>query len=109
MWILGSPDRRLAFSVVLLPYLLLVKAFWWVDEDAFISSRYASNLARGHGLRFNVSEVVPVEGYSNFLWVLWSSLVELLGGDAAFWVPLTSPPPSVADPFGGQRDRLDLC
>ena len=86
-----SPHRRLAaFSVVLVPYLFLVKAFWWVDEDAFISFRYAYNLAHGHGLRFNVTEDVPVEGYSNFLWVLWSSLVELLGGDVTFWVPLTS-------------------
>ena len=86
-----SPDRRLAaFSIVLIPYLVLAKAFWWVDEDAFISFRYAYNLANGHGLRFNVTEDVPVEGYSNFLWVLWSSLIELLGGDVTFWVPLTS-------------------
>jgi arabinofuranosyltransferase len=79
-----------AFSLALVPYVVLMKAFWWVDEDAFISFRYAYNLAQGDGLRFNVGEHVPVEGYSNFLWVLWSSLIEFLGGDVTFWVPLTS-------------------
>ena len=79
-----------AFSLALVPYMVLVRCFWWVDEDAFISFRYAYNLARGNGLRFNLGEQVPVEGYSNFLWVLWSGLIEFLGGDVTFWVPLTS-------------------
>lgn len=37
-------------------------------EDAFISFRYAANLAEGNGLVFNLGE--RVEGYSNFLWIL---------------------------------------
>jgi hypothetical protein len=37
-------------------------------DDAFISFRYAENLATGHGLVFNVGE--RVEGYSNFLWTV---------------------------------------
>lgn len=86
----GGKHELAAFSLALVPYMALVKAFWWVDEDAFISFRYAYNLAHGDGLRFNVGERVPVEGYSNFLWVLWSSLIESLGGDVTFWVPLTS-------------------
>ena len=79
-----------AFSLALVPYMVLVRGFWWVDEDAFISFRFAYNLAHGAGLRFNLGEHVPVEGYSNFLWVLWSGLIEFLGGDVTFWVPLTS-------------------
>ena len=79
-----------AFSLALVPYLVLVRGFWWVDEDAFISFRFAYNLARGEGLRFNLGEHIPVEGYSNFLWVLWSGLIEFVGGDVTFWVPLTS-------------------
>jgi arabinofuranosyltransferase len=39
-----------------------------VQEDAFISFRYARNLVQGHGLVYNVGE--RVEGYSNFLWTL---------------------------------------
>jgi len=41
-------------------------------DDAMISARYARNLAEGHGLRYNLAPAdgPPVEGYSNFLWVL---------------------------------------
>ena len=37
-----------------------------IQDDAFISFRYARNLADGDGLVFNPGE--PVEGYTNFLW-----------------------------------------
>lgn len=46
-------------------------------DDAFISFRYAENLARGDGLVFNPGE--RVEGYSNFLWTVLLAL-PLLGG-----------------------------
>jgi len=39
---------------------------WFLIDDAFISFRYARNLAEGNGLVFNPGE--RVEGYSNFLW-----------------------------------------
>ena len=54
------------------PYLLV--------DDAFISFRYAANLAEGHGLVFNQGE--KVEGYTNFLWTL------LLAGGAALGLDL---------------------
>lgn len=38
-------------------------------DDAYISFRYARNFSEGHGLVFNVGER-PVEGYTNFLWVM---------------------------------------
>lgn len=40
----------------------------FVQDDAFISFRYAENLCNGLGLTFNVGEYV--EGYTNFLWTL---------------------------------------
>lgn len=40
-----------------------------VFDDAFISYRYARNLARGHGLVWNVADG-PTEGYTSLLWVL---------------------------------------
>lgn len=40
-----------------------------VFDDAFITYRYAQNLATGHGLTWNPDEP-PVEGYTNFLLVL---------------------------------------
>jgi hypothetical protein len=51
-------------------YLLHATMFGdWINDDAGISFSYARSLAAGHGL---VSQpgVAPVEGYSNFLWVL---------------------------------------
>ena len=40
----------------------------WGLDDAYISFRYAENLASGNGLVFNAGE--RVEGYSNFLYTL---------------------------------------
>jgi len=42
---------------------------WCAAEDAFISLRFSENLAAGHGFTWNVG-APPVEGYTNFLWVV---------------------------------------
>lgn len=55
-----------------------------VAEDAYISFRFAKNLALGHGLVWNVGEP-PVEGYTNFLWVMLSAATLRLGLDVG-WV-----------------------
>ncbi len=58
-------------------------AFWRAPvsfDDAFITFRYAHQLAAGHGLVFNVEDG-RVEGFSNLLWVLLNALVDRLGGD----------------------------
>jgi len=49
-------------------------------DDAYISFRYSDNLARGHGLVWNVGED-PVEGYTNFLWVIIGAAAIRLGLD----------------------------
>ena len=51
-----------------------------ICDDAMISARYAQNLARGHGLTYNraPADARPVEGYSNFLWVMGLCLGEKL-------------------------------
>ncbi|HVN38823.1 MAG TPA: hypothetical protein VMW19_11715 [Myxococcota bacterium] len=43
-------------------------ALTWTCDDAFISFRYAQNLAHGDGLVYNAGE--RVEGYTNLLWTL---------------------------------------
>lgn len=48
-------------------------------DDAFISLRYAHNLASGHGPVFNPGQ--PEWGYSNPLWVALGAALEALGGD----------------------------
>jgi arabinofuranosyltransferase len=54
------------------------------EDDAYISMRYAKNLAQGYGLLWNTDEQ-PVEGYTCFLWVLLLAVVEKLGGDMVLW------------------------
>jgi len=41
----------------------------FIQDDAFISLRYARNLVEGHGLVWNVGGE-RVEGYTNFLWTM---------------------------------------
>lgn len=50
----------------------------FVVDDVYISLRYARNFADGHGLVFNTDGSAPVEGYTNFLWVLMESLLFVL-------------------------------
>ncbi len=49
-------------------YAWNVSHYFFLGDDAFISFRYAANLADGNGLVWNPGE--RVEGYTNFLWVL---------------------------------------
>ena len=57
---------------------------WCAAEDAFISLRYARNLAAGHGLTWNVG-APPVEGYTNFLWVVFCAGAIKLGLNPLFF------------------------
>ncbi len=77
-------------ATILLPWAWLVWRFWFVCDDAFISFRYSLNWAEGHGLRYNLGSHLPVEGFSNFLWVAYGALIELVGADITVWLPLTS-------------------
>ncbi len=58
---------------------------WWnrfVQDDAFISFSYARSLVEGHGLTWFGSHV---EGYTNFLWVLWIAAGLRCGVDPIVW------------------------
>jgi hypothetical protein len=46
-------------------------------DDAYISFRYADNLAQGKGIVYNVGE--RQEGYSNFLWIILLAIFSWLG------------------------------
>ncbi len=56
------------------------------SEDAFITFRYARNLAEGHGLVWNPGED-PVEGSTEFLWVMLVAGVSKIGPgiEASAW------------------------
>lgn len=85
----SSRRERLALALVILVGVVVA---WWlgfVQDDAYISFRYARNLVEGHGLVFNPGE--RVEGYTNFLWTLMMAVPIKLGfdaGRAAFWTGL---------------------
>lgn len=63
-------SRTLLWMVILL--LAVVQQIFFAGytmDDAFISFRYARNVAGGHGWVYNVG-AEPVEGFTNFLWTL---------------------------------------
>lgn len=69
--------------VVFFTYLIFcqVSAIWpFTIDDMFISLRYAKNWASGVGLVWNVGSL-PVEGYSNFIFVVLGTLTLLVKGD----------------------------
>ena len=51
----------------------------WVEDDAYITYRYARNLAAGEGMVYNAGE--KVEGYSNTAWVLLAAATIRGGND----------------------------
>lgn len=57
---------------------LLCFHYQFVQDDAYISFRYAANFVDGHGLVFNVGE--RVEGYTNFLWIIGLILFKKIPG-----------------------------
>jgi hypothetical protein len=75
-------------GVALALSLAHIRYLWFVCDDAYITFRYAANLAGGLGAVFNVGE--RVEGYTNFLWMLLSALVVRLGGTPEAWMAVVS-------------------
>ncbi len=80
-----SPELRFRALVLLLlaGCVLLAWTLRFVQDDAFISFRYAENFANGKGLVWNEGE--RVEGYSNFLWTLLMAAGMRIGIDPVTW------------------------
>jgi len=86
-----SPRKEIKiFSIILSSYILYSVLFifdtsllinnvryFTLFDDAMISMRYAKNLASGYGLVWNPN-TPPVEGYTNFLWVVYMAFWHLL-------------------------------
>jgi arabinofuranosyltransferase len=76
------PVHRVLIGLGLAVSLALLMAhalsYRFLTDDAYISFRYARNLSQGFGLVFNPGHE-PVEGYSNFLFVLVLALFATLG------------------------------
>lgn len=65
--------------LIIFIHLLLSQYYQFICDDAYISFRYAKNMALGHGLTWNPGEYV--EGYTNFLWTAWLGFCYWLGFD----------------------------
>lgn len=74
--------RTFSLLVLCEIFILAYHAFqlWnnrWVQDDAFITFRYASNCLNGLGAVFNENEYV--EGYTSFLWMMLSVVPLAIG------------------------------
>ncbi len=65
------PFFWLLYSLLLFAVLLAgFEFFYFLTDDAFISFRYISNHLDGRGYVWNPAPFIPVEGYTNFLWIV---------------------------------------
>jgi hypothetical protein len=76
-------------------------------DDAYISFRYARNLAHGHGLVFNEGQ--RVEGYTNFAWVLLAALSIKAGLSPAWTMPLAGVAAGIALVVVAYREARSLA
>ena len=106
----ASPtDHRRSLGILGMASIGVVAVQSWfglcLQDDAYISFRYARNAALGHGLVYNPGE--PVEGYTNFLWTALFIPVELLGLDPGdYQVQPTPLPTGAAAPPSGRSSGL---
>ena len=75
--------RAVGCSAVVVAGVVVAVLRRFVQDDAFISFRYAKNLSDGLGLVWNVGE--RVEGYTNFLWTLMMAPAFKIGVDIVVW------------------------
>lgn len=73
--------------------LAIARAALWAilplaNEDAYITFRFARNLAAGAGLTYNPGE--RTFGFTSPLWTLWCALGDRLFGDPLVWTRLTA-------------------
>jgi arabinofuranosyltransferase len=83
----GKQHATLAFSIVLIVLAGFSVSNRFIQDDAFITFRYADNLVRGNGIVWNSGE--RVEGYSDFLWLLIMSIPLRLGWDVIVFAQAT--------------------
>jgi hypothetical protein len=74
--------------VLVVSRLVLARFIPYAAEDAYITFRYARNLAHGVGLVFNPEQ--RVFGFSSPLWTMWVALGFKLGALPVPWTRLTT-------------------
>lgn len=76
----SAAQRHRGLAVVVLAAVVAAWIVRFVQDDAFITFRFARNFERGHGLVLNQGE--RVEGYTNFLWTVLMAVPERMGWSA---------------------------
>lgn len=71
MNLFNNKQKYYPFALVV-AFSALAWMFRFIQDDAFISFRYAKNFAEGYGLVYNPGE--KVEGYTNFLWTMFLTI-----------------------------------
>ena len=90
VWQYPHPSLLIIILPVLLAFASIAIQNWnMVFDDAFISYRYAQNLAMGHGITWNPG-YPPTEGYTNFLLVLILAPVIWAGFDPLLFTRILS-------------------
>jgi hypothetical protein len=85
-----QPSRHLLLLGLITLMVILAWHTRFIEDDAFISFRYAANWVAGKGLVFNAGE--RVEGYTNFAWTVLMALPLQLGLDPVrftFWLGMS--------------------
>jgi hypothetical protein len=72
--------RRAHVVATIAVLVVLAWATRFVQDDAFISFRYAQHLAEGHGLTWNVGEP-PIQGFTDPLWTLALAAAMRMGAE----------------------------
>lgn len=69
--ITGRALKLIVWSALVLIFVAGTFVAWeFTVDDSYITFRYSKNLAEGLGLVWNSGSTDPVEGYTNFLWML---------------------------------------
>lgn len=85
-----APQEHGLLALLLLPWLFLTNRYGFVCDDAFITWRYSRNLAQGAGAVYNTDGSPPVEGYSDWLWMVLGAISERAGLPPAQSMPYVS-------------------
>lgn len=81
---LSIPIKHHNYIVLLLIILSVILSviYRFIQDDAFITFIYSRNLVRGEGLTWFGNYV---EGYTNFLWVIWIAVGFILNLEPILW------------------------
>lgn len=78
----SSKKKYLYWTLVVLAIIYGIQhavSLWYINDDCFVSFRYARNFVNGLGLVYNAGE--RVEGFTNFLWTMIIALGMKFGFD----------------------------